>query len=207
MKLFKLLATLYLTFFLPGNAWTGSDVELSAASKVVTCLEKFYFTMAELPKVNTEKNTCPDNKKNAIFIKNNREMLIKEIAGANAGYDITRADRIIQSMRQQNTTDFEYRNNSTRATGKAYYDEATKHKYIKLNDKTYLEYTRKGFFFKDVSSSQPHLAKSPYIHPIDEDNFFLYVKQSVEKKKYLTLPYKTPHPAGWCLEKVFVSLD
>ena len=207
MNFFKLLTALYLTFFVPTSAWTSEDVDLAAASNAVMCLETFYFTMAELPKVNTKKNACPDNKKNAIFIKKNREMLIKEIAGANAGYDISRANRIIQNIRQKNTTDFEYRSNSTRATGKAYYDTSTKHKYIKLNDKTYLEYTRKGCFFKIASSSQPHLAKSPYIRPINKDNFFLYVKQSVEKKQYLTLPCNIPHPAGWCLEKIFVALN
>jgi hypothetical protein len=207
MKVFKLLTALVLTLFLAGNAWAGDDVDMSAASNAVTCLAQFYSAMAELPDINTGKTARLDCKKNMIFISNNREMLIKCIAGAKAGYDIARADQIIQSMRQKSATGLEYTTTLPRATWEAYYDETTKHRYVKINNDTYAEYTRKGCFFKNISSSQPRLAKSRYIHPIDEDSFFLYMKQSTEANQYLTLPFKEPHPIGWRLEKVLVSLD
>jgi len=207
MKVFKLLTALVLTLFLACNAWADDDVDISAASNAVTCLTQFYSAMAELPNINRGKTARLDCKKNLIFIMDNREMIIKDIARAKEGYDIAKADQIIQNMCQKNATGLGNTSTLPKATGEVYFDEAAKHRYVKINNDTYAEYTRKGCFFKNVSSSQPHLAKSQYIHPINEDNFFLYVKHRTELNKYLTLPCKEPHPIGWGLQEVLVALD
>lgn len=208
MKPFKLLAVFVLTLFMTGNCWAGDHGSMSAASTAVTCLTQFYSAMAELPDIDAEKLTRSDCKNILAFIMDNREMVIRDVARAGAGYQIARVDEIIQSMRRKSETCFgSSAVEVLRVTGKTYYDEITNHRYVKVDNDTYAEFTRKGVFFKNVSASQLHLVKSPYVHPIDSDGIFLYVKQNPGKKEYLTRPAHASHPEGWCLNRAFVALD
>ncbi|ACN17325.1 FAD-dependent oxidoreductase family protein [Desulforapulum autotrophicum HRM2] len=208
MKPFKTLAVFVLILFMTGNCWAGDHGGMSAASTAVTCLTQFYSAMAELPDIDREKLTRSDCKKILAFIMDNREMIIKDVARAGAGYQIARVDQIIQSMRRKSETGLGYSAVEVpRVTGETYYDEVTNHRYVKVDKDTYAEFTRKGAFFKNVPASQPHLVKSLYVHPINSDGFFLYAKQHPGKKEYLTLPAKASHPAGWYLERAFVALD
>ncbi|SMC83977.1 hypothetical protein SAMN02746065_11241 [Desulfocicer vacuolatum DSM 3385] len=207
MKVFKFLTALMLSLFLAGNAWSDDDIDISAASNAVLCLTQFYSVMAEFPNINMGDTGRMDCKKILIFIISNRDMIIEDIARAKAGYDIARADQIIQNSFYKSATTFGNTTTLPKAMGSVYYDEASKHKYVKINNATYAEYTRKGYFFKNVSSSLPHLVKSQYIHLINEDNFFLYVKKRGGINQYLTLSCKEPHPIGWGLKKVLVPID
>jgi len=163
--------------------------------------------MAELPEIAHGNGKAMKYKTTLAYIQDNKAAVISAIVRARSGYDIARADQIIHSMSQKNASCPGYTTSQPVATEETYFDQKTGHRYVKIDVNTYAEYTRKGEFFKNVSASQPHLAKSCYVHPVEGDCYFLYVKQDLTTKKCMTLPVKARHPEGWILEKALVSLN
>ncbi|MCD4722555.1 MAG: hypothetical protein K8S13_22265 [Desulfobacula sp.] len=92
-------------------------------------------------------------------------------------------------------------------TGNGYFDTLTGHRYIKKDDNTYTEYTKKGKFLKTVASDQPLLNKRRSVYPITRDSYVLYEKFSDGKIIYLSLPGLEAHPKGWKANKILVSLN
>ena len=84
-------------------------------------------------------------------------------------------------------------------TGTVYYDDATGHKYIKINGH-YTEFTKDGQLFKIVPASLPLLNDSTRVVPINNNQYFRYVKRTEGVEEYITLPVNTPHPEGWKLD-------
>lgn len=207
MKTLKLLPALLLTLLLAVNAWGTDDANISAASNAVNCLTQFYSAVAELPEMAHGNGKAMKYKTTLAYIQENKATVISAIVRAKGGYDIARADQIIHSMIDKSASGLGYTTTPPMATEEMYYDKITKHRYIKKDVNTYAEYTRKGAFFKNVSSCQPHLAKSPYVHPVEGDCYFLYVKPAPEIKQHIILPVKENHPEGWFLEKALVAFD
>lgn len=93
------------------------------------------------------------------------------------------------------------------ATGNAYLDTATGHKYIKSANGTYTEYTRKGELFKkDVPATQPHLASSKYIKAVSEESVLLYKKYKDNKPVFTALKMSAPQPEGTRVDQLLVSI-
>jgi len=207
MKPLKVFQALLLTLLLAVNAWGTEEADISAASNTVNCLTQFYSSMAQLTDMATGNGKALKYKTTLAYIQGNKASVISAIVRARAGEDIARADGIIQGMIQKNASSPDYRRIQPTATEEMYYDKITKHRYIKKDVNTYAEYTRKGAFFKNVSSCQPHLAKSPYVYPVKENCYFLYVKKAPEIKQQIALPARENHPEGWFLEKAMVSID
>ena len=92
------------------------------------------------------------------------------------------------------------------ATGEAYFDIVTGHKYIRNDDGSYAEYNKKGALFRsNVPNTQPHLARSDYIVEIIPDSYFVYEKFTNNKAVQKFLPTSSEHPKGWMSKKLLVS--
>lgn len=89
----------------------------------------------------------------------------------------------------------------TLVNGDAYIDVSTGHRYEKNADNTYTEYTKKGRVFKtQVSPSQPHLCRSPYVLPIQEKTTRVVYEYYRNNRKIKTiLPPDAHHPKGYRL--------
>ena len=98
---------------------------------------------------------------------------------------------------------FGFDNNKPIATGEAYYDMATGHKYTKNSETTYAEFSRKGKLLRDdVLNTQPHLATSKYITEIGQDHFLVYKKQKNGRVVQQILPFSSKHPEGWQCQRI-----
>ncbi len=89
----------------------------------------------------------------------------------------------------------------------AYFDAFTGHKYIKVDNNTYAEYSQKGKFLKNVPSDLPLLVKSSNIYPIPNNGYILYEKASCGISEHKSLSKDTDHPKGWKAKKILVSLN
>ena len=89
----------------------------------------------------------------------------------------------------------------------SYFDSLTGHKYIKLDQSTYAEFSKRGAFLKKVPSNLPLLKKSANIHPITEGSYILYTKSSYGLPDQKILPGTTIHPKGWKADKILVPLN
>ncbi|MCG8637894.1 MAG: hypothetical protein MI863_28980 [Desulfobacterales bacterium] len=90
----------------------------------------------------------------------------------------------------------------------AYFDTATGHRYVKVSDHTYAEYSRRGKLLRsDVPATQPHLAKSRHIRTIGPNTYILYEKYQNSRKLQLVLHADQPHPQGWKSESIFYSAN
>ncbi|MCP4721890.1 MAG: hypothetical protein GY860_20710 [Desulfobacteraceae bacterium] len=84
------------------------------------------------------------------------------------------------------------------ATGEAYFDVATGHRYIKNSETTYAEYSQKGKLLRtDVPNTQPHLSTSKYITKIDRGYYMVYEKKQNQMIVQQILPVANGHPKGW----------
>ena len=57
-----------------------------------------------------------------------------------------------------------------------YFDSRTGHKYVKSDDNSYDEFSKKGKFLKTVPADLPLLVSGKKVYPITEDFFILYKK-------------------------------
>lgn len=88
--------------------------------------------------------------------------------------------------------------NHTTATGKAYFDMATGHKYIQNSDNTYTEYSKKGKLLRnDVPNTQPLLTRGKYITELKADHYLVYEKNQNNIVAQQVLPATSKHPEGY----------
>ncbi|MCP4117497.1 MAG: hypothetical protein GY737_19305 [Desulfobacteraceae bacterium] len=93
------------------------------------------------------------------------------------------------------------------ATGEAYFDIATGHKYIRNHDGSYTEYNKKGNLFRaNLPNTQPHLATSRYIIEITPDSYLCYEKFINNKMVQKFLPFSDKHPKGWKCKKLLMAV-
>ena len=94
------------------------------------------------------------------------------------------------------------------ASSDMYVDLATMHRYVKNQNGTYSEYTRKGKFVKTVPADLPLLSSRDHVVPVTDDCYLLYVnRQRADSDDTMVLrPVSSPHPSGWLLEKALVDL-
>ncbi|MFH2059506.1 MAG: hypothetical protein ABIJ59_11475 [Pseudomonadota bacterium] len=101
---------------------------------------------------------------------------------------------------------FSYENQKTMATGIAYFDIASGHKYLKNSDNTYTEYTRKGEVFKSaVPNTQPHLSSSKTVDQIPENAYMVYKNYKKDKPVLQVLKTSAPQPAGSLSMQILIS--
>ncbi len=88
-----------------------------------------------------------------------------------------------------------------------YYDLATGHQYIKNQDGTYSEYSRKGQLLKaTVPKTLPLLVRGKYIRSIDIDSYYLYQRYKNTESFIMVQPASQPHPMdGWRCIKLLSS--
>lgn len=93
------------------------------------------------------------------------------------------------------------------ATGPAYYDIATHHKYIRNLDTTYSEYSKRGKLLrKDIPNDFPLLTWGRYVFDLNSENYIEYEKrQDSETRKQVLFATQT-HPPGWSSTNIFSSL-
>jgi hypothetical protein len=93
------------------------------------------------------------------------------------------------------------------ATGSAYYDIATHHKYIKNPNTTYSEYSKKGKLLrKDVPSDLPLLTSGLYVFDLNPGDYIVYEKRQSGEIKALVLSAIETHPPGWYSKDSFSSV-
>lgn len=121
-------------------------------------------------------------------------MLITQIAQTKTFSHLGRAHQICENSYKNSTKHLPYSKLENCVNGDGDFDTLTGHRYLKRNDKTYAEYTKKGVFLKTIASDQPLLNKSRNIHLITHDSYILYEKCSNGKINYLSLPGFEAHP-------------
>ncbi len=89
----------------------------------------------------------------------------------------------------------------------SYFDVATGHRYEKVDNISYAEFTQKGQFFKKVPSNLPLLQNNSKVHPIPDNSYILYEKVSNGVSEQKILPENIDHPLGWKAKKVLISLN
>lgn len=93
------------------------------------------------------------------------------------------------------------------ATGAAYYDIATGHKYVKNLDGTYTEFTKKGQVFrKSVPNHLALLTINKYIRDLGDSCYLIYERTVNHKPEILVLPSTHFHPKGWTCKKMLVTM-
>lgn len=94
------------------------------------------------------------------------------------------------------------------ATGEAYIDVATGHKYTKNSDKTYKEFSKKGVLLrKSVPNSLPLLTTNKYIRKISRDCYMRYEKNNNGIKESVLLTLNQAHPEGWLFKEVLIPIE
>lgn len=194
---------------LVSTGWCSEERRYSAAVESVDCLVRYYSKLENISAGMDTIKARVDYTALLDYARKNHSRIIQAVYAADAGRDISRADRIFRELSGSRASGHAYnRTTPLEATGNAYYDRITGHTYIKKYDGAYAEYNRKGSFFRMVPSTQPHLAGSTYVHPITDDTYLLYTKNTEKGKTYLLLPSGTAHPCeGWALEKALCSMD
>lgn len=88
-----------------------------------------------------------------------------------------------------------------------YYDVATGHQYIRNQDETFSEYSRKGRLLKSsVPNTLPLLVRGKHIRPIDENSYIMYRCYKSNDFSTMVLPASQTHPMnGWRCFKLLSS--
>ena len=189
------------------TGWAADDAKYSASSFSVNSIINYYVGMKHLKKTTPSLFEGVECEKKLKFILENKENLIQVVAKSGAFNDIAKVTHIVDTHYDNKNTIYGYSESKPFARGLSYYDSLTGHKYLKKDENTFQEFSRKGEYLKLVPSDQPHLAQSRYVHPIVEDGFILYSKNTNGKTSFLVKPKNAPHPKGWYLKNVLVSLD
>jgi hypothetical protein len=93
------------------------------------------------------------------------------------------------------------------ATGAAYYDIATGHKYVKDLNGTYTEYTQKGKVFrKSVPNNLALLTTNKYIRDFGESCYLLYERTVNNQTEIMVLRSTQGHPRGWKCKKMLTAM-
>ncbi len=88
--------------------------------------------------------------------------------------------------------------NTKKATADAYYDIATGHKYIKNQDETYSEYSKRGKLLRaDVPNTKTLLVSGKYVREVTKDHYLVYEKTQNNETAQKILPASNNHPKGW----------
>ncbi len=94
------------------------------------------------------------------------------------------------------------------ATGAAYYDTATGHKYVKNPDETYTEFTKKGKLFREsVPNHLALLTTNKYIRDLEESCYLLYGRTVNRQPEIMVLPSTQEHPEGWKCKKMLITME
>ncbi|WDP92788.1 MAG: hypothetical protein HUN04_24930 [Desulfobacter sp.] len=84
------------------------------------------------------------------------------------------------------------------ASADGYYDIATGHKYIKNQDSTYTEYSKRGKLLRaDVPSTSSLLVSGKYIYEMTDSHYLVYEKRQNNTVTQQVLPASSNHPEGW----------
>jgi len=88
-----------------------------------------------------------------------------------------------------------------------YYDMATGHQYIRNQDGTFSEYSRKGRLLKSsVPNTLPLLVRGKHIRSIDENSYIMYQRYKNNDFSTMVQPASQPHPMnGWRCFKLLSS--
>ncbi len=89
----------------------------------------------------------------------------------------------------------------------SYFDAATGHRYIKIDNTSFAEFTQKGEFFKKVPSNLPLLLNNSKVQPIPENSYILYEKVSNGVSEQKILPKNSDHPLGWKAKRVLLTVN
>lgn len=93
------------------------------------------------------------------------------------------------------------------ATGAAYYDTATGHKYVQNLDGTYTEFTKKGKIFrKSVPNNLALLTINKYIRDLGENCYLLYERTVNQQPEIMVLPSTQDHPKGWKCKTMLITM-
>ncbi|NOX33442.1 MAG: hypothetical protein GXP56_06855 [Deltaproteobacteria bacterium] len=94
------------------------------------------------------------------------------------------------------------------ATGSAYYDIFTNHKYIKNSDTTYAEYSKKGKLLKkNVPNNLPLLTSGRYVFGFNRGDYIVYGKNQGGETLRQVLPATNNHPPGWYSKDILYSIQ
>ncbi len=201
----ELLIVFILATFIAPSCWGSDKADYNASVIAMDSIINYYSSMAELG--NTDQSGKLDCKKRMAYFCKNRDMLITQIARTKTFSHLARAHQICENSYQNSAKHLPYSKAENCVAGKSYFDTLTGHRYIKRDDKTYAEYTKKGVFLKTIASDQPLLNRSRNIHLISQDSYILYKKYCDGKTDYLSLPGSEAHPKGWKADKILVSLN
>ncbi len=84
------------------------------------------------------------------------------------------------------------------ATAKVYFDTATGHKYIKNQDATYAEYSKKGKLLRaSLPNTMPLLVSGKYVLEVTGEHYLVYEKTQNNDVAQKILPAANGHPQGW----------
>ena len=93
------------------------------------------------------------------------------------------------------------------ATGEAYFDVATGHKYIKNSDSTYAEYSKKGELLRNyVPNNLPLLTTNKYIREITREWYLHYERKNNGSRESLLLTSNQTHPEGWSVKNILIPV-
>ena len=202
MKKYFLIIVITLMFTAICQGGEGNNVRASAIA--VESITNYYSSMIKAGVV-----PFPDSgdlmKKVAFYI-DNHDMIVSQIVQEGASNNLDRAIQVSENLYKKSIKHLSYSRPDTHVNGKGYFDAATGHKYIKNDDGSYAEYTRKGQYLKTVPSDLPLLTTSRNIHPITEDSYILYETTLDGKKAYLSMPGFDAHPEDYKTCKILVSL-
>lgn len=200
----KMFICLFITFM--AVPCFGQDSAGRKASAIATqTLVHYYSAMVKLKTDPMTDHT--DFHARLEYLNKNRKRISSQIYQDQAYRRLESTLQLFETLYHQHSKGLAYTPDTNLAREDAYFDTVTGHRYIKQNDQTYAEYTRKGEFLKTVASDMPLLLDRRHVIPVSGNNFILYEKYVGGKTAYLSLPGHETHPEGWKACKILTALN
>lgn len=94
------------------------------------------------------------------------------------------------------------------ATGSAYYDIATGHRYIRNPDGSYCEFSKKGQMLRpSVPNTSKLLTVGKYIYDISGKDYIVYEKKTTDKTLTEIIRATNGHPTGYSSRDLFSAVN
>lgn len=203
----KIITIIIIAFFGFTGISLGFDKPTyNYSTAAVDCILQYYSAMAEYEKAKKGTTPAVDRLKvTCKMIQENKKDIVHELMNSKGIDNIETVKEVVENYIKRNIH-HGYATNKKKVTGKLYFDTRTGHKYIRLLNGTYDEYTKKGRFFKNVNPDLPLLTRNSKVFNISMDSYILYKKPSTHQSPYLYLPGSDNHPDGWMADSLMTSL-
>ena len=143
-----LTVSFMLIIFFAGTGFCQDEAALKTSTIAADSIAGFYKAMARA--VDNGLPTDIDFKARLDYLNRNKDEAVLNIMQAKAYNHIGAAHQMVEMLYRKHSSHLSYTPAKIQANGQAYFDSQTGHRYIRQNEHTYAEFTKKGELLKTV---------------------------------------------------------